>query len=261
VKLGELSPAQRDAALALVAAPLSTSGYQKVMSIVAADQVLEDRTAPTRGRSTVRFGRGEYHVAILGMPSPLSPWMIQFGGHHLAVNVTLAAGGSVLTPSHTGAQPAVYMLNGQTIRPLGRENDKAFALINALDPATRKKAVLPYHVGTTVLGPGLDGRAIQPEGVRLSAFSAVERGMLLALVREWVGILSDDVSASKMAQVESYLDDTYFAWSGPTTNGSSAYFRIQGPTLMIEYAPQSSIDHIHTFYRDPTNDYGERLVP
>ena len=54
--------------------------------------------------------------------------------------------------------------------------------------------------------------------------------------------------------------DTYFAWSGPTTNGSMAYFRVQGPTLVIEYAPQRSIDHIHTIYRDPTNDYGAKYV-
>ena len=56
------------------------------------------------------------------------------------------------------------------------------------------------------------------------------------------------------------LADTWFAWSGPTTNGSAAYFRIQGPTLVIEYAPQGSVDHIHTIYRDPTNDYGAKFA-
>jgi hypothetical protein len=260
VKLGELSPAQEQAALALVAAPLSASGYQKVLSIVAADQVLENATAPTRGRSSrVRFGRGEYSVAILGTPSSRAPWMIQFGGHHLAINVTVAGGSHVLTPSHTGAQPAVYTLNGRTVRPLGRENDKAFALINGLGEDRRKRAVLPYRVGATVLGPGLDGRIIEPEGVRAAAFDAGERRLLLDLVGEWVGLLSDETAAAKMAEIEARLDDTYLAWSGPTTNGSSSYFRIQGPTVMIEYAPQGSTDHIHTFYRDPTNDYGSGL--
>ena len=51
----------------------------------------------------------------------------------------------------------------------------------------------------------------------------------------------------------------HVAWSGPTTNGSAAYFRIQGPTLVIEYAPQDSVEHIHTIYRDPTNDYGAKF--
>jgi hypothetical protein len=63
-----------------------------------------------------------------------------------------------------------------------------------------------------------------------------------------------------MAEIRSNLRETYFAWSGPTTNGSAAYFRVQGPTLVIEYAPQNSVDHIHTIYRDPTNDYGAKFA-
>jgi hypothetical protein len=91
--------------------------------------------------------------------------------------------------------------------------------------------------------------------------------MLLDLAHEWVGILNDEAAAAKMAEIKANLPETWFAWSGPTTNGSAAYFRIQGPTLLIEYSPQrlrgsSGLDtnHIHTIYRDPTNDYGERLV-
>jgi hypothetical protein len=78
---------------------------------------------------------------------------------------------------------------------------------------------------------------------------------------EWVRIINDRAAEAKMAEIQANLADTYFAWSGPTTNGSRAYFRIQGPTVMIEYAPiGSDTDHIHTFYRDPTNDYGAKLV-
>ena len=85
--------------------------------------------------------------------------------------------------------------------------------------------------------------------------------MLLDLVREWAGIQNDAFaeSADGRDPGESRAD-TYFAWSGPTTNGSAAYFRIQGPTLVIEYAPQDSVDHIHTIYRDPTNDYGAKFT-
>ena len=187
--------------------------------------------------------------------------MIQFGGHHLAINITLAGTRSVLTPSHTGAQPAMFSLNGQAIRPLGKENDKAFALINALNAAQQKQAILQYQVRDVVLGPGHDGEVIQPEGARASTFSAAQQDMLLDLVSEWVGILNDDAAAAKMAEIKANLADSYFAWSGPTTNGSPAYFRIQGPTVMIEYAPQGSgTDHIHTFYRDPTNDYGAKFT-
>jgi hypothetical protein len=261
VKLRDMTAAQQEAALALVAATLSPSGYQKVINIVNGDETLERQSAPVRpARNRVKFGRAEYYVAILGTPSTTEPWMIQFGGHHLAINISVVGGQNVLTPSHTGAQPATYSLNGQTFRPLGHENDKAFALVNALNATQRKQAILDYQVTDVVLGPGHDGEVIQPEGVRASSFTAGQRDQLLDLMSEWVGILNDAAAATKMAEIRANLSDTYFAWSGPTTNGSAAYFRIQGPTVMIEYAPQGSTDHIHTFYRDPTNDYGAKFL-
>jgi len=166
-----------------------------------------------------------------------------------------------MTPSLPAAQPAKYTLNGQTIRPLGNENDKGFALINALTAAQQKQAILNYEVKDLVLGPGEDGKVIQPEGILASELNASQQAMLLDLAHEWVGILNDDGAAAKMADIKANLPRTYFAWSGATRNGGLAYYRIQGPTLVIEYAPQQGdLDHIHTIYRDPTNDYGARLV-
>jgi hypothetical protein len=144
---------------------------------------------------------------------------------------------------------------------LGQENDKAFALINALNAEQRSQAILGSRVADLVLGAGQDGRTIQPEGIRASALSAAHQTMLWDLVREWVGIMNDTFAEPRMAEIRANLPDTYFAWSGPTTNGSPAYFRVQGPTLVIEYAPQQgSVDHIHTIYRDPTNDYGAKFA-
>ena len=262
LKFGVLTAAQQEAALALVRATLSPAGYEKVINIVNGDETLERTTAPGRPASTAtRFGRAEYYVAILGKPSTNEPWMIQFGGHHLAINVTVVGKENVLTPSHTGSQPTMYTFNGQAIRPLGNENDKAFALINSLSPAQQKQATLNYEVADVVSGPGHDGEVIQPEGVRASGFTTSQRTMLLDLIREWVGIINADSARVKMAEVQDHLSDTYFAWSGATKNGSRAYFRIQGPTVMIEYAPiGNGTDHIHTFYRDPTNDYAAKVI-
>jgi hypothetical protein len=165
-----------------------------------------------------------------------------------------------MAPSLPAAQPATYTFEGRTVRPLGNENDKAFALVNALDNAQRSQAVLNYRVADLVLGPGQDGRAIQPEGIRASSLTAAQQTMLWDVVREWVGMMNDAFAEPRMAELRANLGDTYFAWSGPTTNGSVAYFRVQGPTLVIEYAPQGNVDHIHTIYRDPTNDYGAKFA-
>jgi len=186
--------------------------------------------------------------------------MLQFGGHHLAINLTLAGSQASMTPSLPAAQPATYTFEGREIRPLGRENDKGFELINALDATARSQAILGYRVSDLVLGPGQDGRVIQPEGVRASTLSPAQQNLLMEIVREWAGIEHESFAEPRMAELRANLAQTYFAWSGPTTNGSVVYYRIQGPTLVIEYAPQNGVDHIHTIYRDPTNDYGSKFA-
>ena len=207
------------------------------------------------------FGLDNYWLAFLGAPSTTTPWMLQFGGHHLAINLTLGGSQASMTPSLPAAQPARYTFEGREVRPLGRENDKAFALINALDASHQAQAILKYRVADLVLGPRQDGRTIPPEGIRATGLTAKEQEMLLDLAREWTGIVTDAFAEPRMAEIKANLAQTYFAWSGPTTNGSPSYFRIQGPTLVIEYAPQQgSVDHIHTIYRDPTNDYGARFA-
>jgi hypothetical protein len=264
LKLGDMSPAQEKAALALLAAALSKDGYQKVMQIVDADEVLEQRSAATRKPTqAIRFGRHEFFLAILGKPSAADMWMLQFGGHHLAVNVTLAGRTRVLTPTHTGAQPSSFTIEGRAIRPLGDENDKAFALMNSLSAELQKQASLGVQVRNLVLGPGEDGKTIAPEGAKASAFTAAQKAALTDLIAEWVGIIGDEAAAAKMAGVKASLNDTFFAWAGSTTNGSAAYFRIHGPAVLIEYAPQGNAtppDHIHTIYRDPTNDYAAKAT-
>jgi Protein of unknown function (DUF3500) len=298
IRWGDLKPAQRDAEMKLLATVLSGPGLQKVKEIMDGDEYLKQTDTglppggPPKGEKPQGppggsqgeppvgnrqggppagmgpgFGRDNYFIDILGTPSLNEPWMIQFGGHHLALNITIVGKASVMTPSLPAAQPAMYQLAGETVRPLGRENDKSFALINALNPEQQKQAILTYQVSDLVLGPGQDGKTIQPEGIKASALDASQQQMLLDLAHEWVGILNDEAANPKMAEITGTLADTWFAWSGPTTNGKAAYFRIQGPTLLIEYSPQRKrgsdeldLTHIHTIYRDPTNDYGARLV-
>jgi hypothetical protein len=299
VSLRELNAAQRDAALALVSAALSSRGYEKVQQIMEADEAFKQTAGrggppgaqsggppgggppgggpPSGGPPSGGAGRGQfapgdlfgrdlYYVSILGTPSETTPWMLQYGGHHLALNITIIGERGILTPTLTGAQPSTYTVNGRTVRPLGGESDKALALLNALDRPQRAKAVLDYQVPDLVLGPGQDGKTIQPEGLRASAMTAPQRAMLLDLVREWAGIINDGAAAARMADLAADLDQTYFAWSGPTAGTAgqniTAYYRIQGPRLVIEFAPQrgDATNHVHTMYRDPTNDYGRLKV-
>jgi hypothetical protein len=258
LRIGDLTKPQLDAVLGLLATALSPQGYEKVLQIMEGDEVL--RKTDSGGR--LIFGRDEYYVSLLGQPSTTEPWMIQFGGHHLGLNITLVGEQGTLAPSHTGAQPAIYELEGKTVRPLGGETDKAFALISSLDEGQRKQAILGFQMHDLVLGPGRDGQKIQPEGIKGSALTDKQREMLLELASEWTSIMHEAVAKTKMDELKQHIAETWFAWSGPTEKGSAAYFRIQGPTVIIEYAPQrmggDPTKHIHTIYHDPTNDYGAK---
>jgi hypothetical protein len=301
VSLKDMNPAQRSAAMALVASALSRRGFEKVQQIMEGDELLKSNDAnqppgtpgnrppirdrngpppggPPPGNETNRppsggppngamFGKDLYYISILGKPSETDPWMLQFGGHHLALNITIAGERGILTPTLTGAQPALYTLGGKTVRPLGQESDKAMALLNVLDDGQRKQAILSYRLADLVLGPGQDGKTIVPEGLKASAMNERQRTMLLGLISEWAGIIHESAAAARMAELKADIDETWFAWSGPITavpgKNIAAYYRIQGPHLVIEYAPQTlggdPAMHVHTMYRDPTNDYGRGL--
>ena len=135
----------------------------------------------------------------------------------------------MLTPTLTGAQPALYQAKGKTVCPPGQENDKAFALLDALDETQRKQAILnPYRVADLFFGLGHDGEPIEPgrsEGIgheRKAACDAAD------LISEWAGIVNDAYVTARMDEIKAGLDDTYFAWSGATThelgkNGTAYY--------------------------------------
>ena len=121
---------------------------------------------------------------------------------HPALNVTIAGERGVLTPTLTGAQPALYTLDGKTVRPLGQESDKTLALLNVLDDAQRKQAILSYHLADLVLGPGQDGKTIQPEGLKASAMNERQRAMLLDVISEWADIIHESAAAARMANLK-----------------------------------------------------------
>lgn len=256
IALGEFTKAQRAAALDTVAAVLSKEGFQKVIDILNAD----DQLVTDKDKNKMRFGTDNFYLALFSTPSETKPWMLQFGGHHLGINVTIVGKNAVLTPTHTGAQPTSFKRDGKTVRPLGPENDLAFKLVNMLDAKQQAQAVLGAKPKNLLLGPGQDGKTIPPEGVKGAALTEPQRATLLELIGAWVNILPADSAATRMTALKAKLDDTYFAWYGPTTNGSAVYFRVQGPSLVIEYAPQGGTNHIHTIIRDPNNDYAKELT-
>ena len=266
LRWGDLGQEAQEAWLAVMRVTLSEEGYDRVLKEWAADDALL-ATEGTGGG----FGRDNYYVAMIGDPDETEPWQWQWGGHHVTVNATVVGEDLALTPSFIGAQPATYTdADGNEVKPLGDIEEDALALIGSLDADQLAAAVLGDAPIDLVLGPGQDGRQIQPEGLSGADMTDDQRTAFLTLIGHYTGLVNDAAAEVRRAEVEADFDETYLAWYGPTTGENAAYWRVSGPTIVVEYAPQGSgrggiggatdVEHIHGIYRDPTNDYGARYT-
>ena len=126
LRMGDLTAAQKAAVTNLLKVALSADGYRKVTEIMQGDEVLKTTGGgggprggppaggPPQGRGGrggpgggLMFGQDQYWLAFLGTPSASAPWMLQFGGHHLAINLTLGGSNASMTPSLPAVRPAV----------------------------------------------------------------------------------------------------------------------------------------------------------
>jgi len=258
LRWGDLNQQQKDAVATMLKATLSPQGYQQIVDNMDSDEVLKNGGGGRDG--SPMFGRDEYYVSFLGEPSLTKPWMLQFGGHHLAFNVTFYGERMTISPSLTGGQPIDFTLDGRTVRQLAEEEDKSFELLASLQPAQLKAVLLGDRYTDMRYGPGKEGAQPQQEGLNATALSPEQRTLLLQLISERLSLMKPAFAKPRMEQIEKDLDQTWFSWYGDTEQGGAATFRIQGPTILMEYSPQrlggDPTNHIHAMYRDPTNDYG-----
>ncbi|XVU29884.1 DUF3500 domain-containing protein [Actinoplanes sp. CA-054009] len=261
LRMDALSDTQQTAVLAILKAGLSTDGYNQVVGITTADGVLASTAT-----MNLDFGADHYWIRLLGTPSATDIWTVQYGGHHLAVNLTIKGDDMTLAPTLWGAQPASYTESSKTTEPLSGETKKAFALVDALDATQLKAAVLDTAVTEIVLGAGQDGKTLAQEGVKASTFTTAQTALLKDLLSEWITPLPSSTAKLTAAMTSANLAKTTFGWYGSTTIGNPIYYRVQGPTYTIEFAHQQGqganaggVTHIHSIYREPDNDYGASL--
>ena len=260
LRWGDLNQSQRKATMNLISATLSNRGLQQVVDNMAADEVLRTSGGRRSGRRGPDFGSDAFYISILGKPSTTEPWMWQFGGHHLAINATIVGDQITLAPSLTGGQPIDYVVDEKTVRQLAIEEDKSFEFVGSLTPQQLSKASLANRFGDLKFGPTAPSVSLKQEGINAAALDEAQQKLLLELISSRVGILNDFHTKQMMDEIAGNLDETWFAWSGPTSSDAAASYRIQSPTIMIELAPQNlggdPTNHIHAMLRHPTNDYG-----
>lgn len=255
LKLGELSEVQVRLALDLLASGLSDQGYRRAKEIMLADDKLL-----RGGRARTGFGTAEFWLVVLGEPSATERWALQFDGHHLAYNIAFHGEEVTMSPSFIGTQPSTYGRAEARVIPMKEHVDPAYGLLAALSEEARGEAILGARRGSIETGPGRDGHVPERRGASLAGLSKEGRGELEKLLRAFVDDLPAPAAEKRMKVLLSEVEQMHFAWWGPTTNPSDISFRLQGPTVVIEFACQDlggdPLDHLHAMYRNPGNEYG-----
>ncbi|MDN4610435.1 DUF3500 domain-containing protein [Arthrobacter burdickii] len=261
--MGDLTDEQREAALALLQAMLSEEGYQQVLDTFAADDVLGSGTLSGGTGPQLDWSSDNYFFAFFGDPTADSQFMVQFGGHHLALNIDYSDGAVTMTPEFVGIEPQTWTdESGTTIEPLGALKDSVFAVLGSLSAEELTTSELPQIYDDVVMGAGADADAFPEDGgVLVSDLTQEQQDLVTAAIEEWVGDIDEAVAAEITASYVAAYDETYISWSGSTDPESEdAYFRISGPQVWIEYVHQAGIGgsdiHLHTVYRDKTSAYG-----
>ena len=264
VPLAEMTDRGRGLAHELMRASLSSQGYLKAAAVVHREQVLINN-----GGSSATFGTGRYYVNVFGNPAADKRWGWQFDGHHLALNFTIVNGVMTGAPALWGAQPDQIEKGDEAgWRIFGAERAKGYALVNALTPEQRATAILSDKLPPAFFtGPGRDKALTKIEGLPASSLTPAQQELLWTLIDEYVNNQTEPVARAHRAKIEREgIAKVHFAWMGSTDPARSGYFRVHGPSILIEYdntgagREERDSNHIHSMFRDPSNDYGEDFL-
>lgn len=268
LQLSSLTAAQQAAALhvaQLATGTVAGDGYDEMQQIRAADDYLN-----TNGGGSTYSG-GIYFIAFVGTPSATGLWQLQFGGHHLATNITYNNGYVTgPTPKFEGVEPlsftttnASVLPTGTACAPLANEASAMTALFAGLTTAQRTSARLSQTFSDVILGPGQDGNFPTTRvGIACSTLTAAQQALVVEAMRPWVQDADDVTAAQLMNYYQTQLANTYISYSGTGNFTSNAdYARIDGPNVWIEFVCQSGVVfrnqiHYHSIWRDRARDYG-----
>lgn len=265
--LDELSEAQREAALNVLRATLSASGYEGARDVMR----LNHHAGEITGRAD-EFGEWYYWISIFGQPSDSAPWGWQIDGHHLIINCFILGDQLVMTPEFRGSEPNIAASGKYAgTRVFRDEEARGLALMTALSPQQQGQAVIGDQLPRDVLASAhLDNAEIKYAGIRYDALTAAQRGLFRDLLGVYAGRIRPQHAAVRLSEVEKHLAETWFGWIGEWGDESPFYYRIYSPVILIEFDHLPGIiwdnaeptrDHIHTVVRTPNgNDYGRDLL-
>jgi hypothetical protein len=269
IQFGTLTSAQLDAAKAVIQAAAGTAeteGYSEFIQLITADSLL----GTTAGSN---YSKDIYFLSFLNNPSTTGAWMLQYGGHHFAVNIAFNNGQVIgATPIFEGVEPITWT-NGLATTTLGNEHAAMTAMLASLTTSQLSTARLSSTFSDVVLGPNQDGKFPATKvGLACNTLTSAQQALVMAAMDPWLNDVDSTTAATLRAIYQSELSGTYIAYTGNGTSGSASsflnantnYVRIDGPSVWIEFVCQTGVVfrsqiHYHTVWRDHTRDYGNYL--
>jgi hypothetical protein len=268
----EMTEPQRKLAHELLKTGLSARGYSTTTTIMSGlEAILRDTEAAARQANPNAGGAVNmrdpelYFFTVFGTPGAQGRWGWRVEGHHVSLHFTIADGAAVVAaPTFWGTNPAEVREGPQKgLRTLDKEQDAGRAMMMALDEAQKKTATFAEAApGDILTKTDVVVNPLNPPGVAASAMTPKQRELLMQVVDVYTGQMTADIAADRKAEYEKAgVEKITFAWAGPVTPGQKHYYRVQGPTFVIEFDnTQNNANHIHSVWRDFDSDFGRDLL-
>lgn len=258
--LNVLSPSQQALVMGVLQAGLSEQGYSKAETVRQLENVLREM------EDDASRDPGLYSMVFFGVPTADGNWYVRYEGHHMSFNWTFVKGQLAATsPQFLGANPAEVRVEGSMkgTRALSAEEDLARELVKSLDDDQLEKTVLDKEAPPDILTSNQREIAmLEDVGIPCSELTAIQQGLLISVIEELASVMPAEIAAARLEEIRAAgMDKVKFAWMGGFERGAKHYYRVQGPTFLIEYDnTQNNANHVHTVWRDFAGDFGRDLL-
>jgi hypothetical protein len=277
LRYGDLSAESKIAFHKVLSSIFSSQGYLKTFAIMQVDDILHELfeiqfqqgKVDERSMEFIRklnWDYGNYYVAIAGNPETEDIWGLKFEGHHISINLTVAGDQFTMTPLFFGSDPAVVEATQYAgLRPLSKEEDYGFWLINSLNESQKSKATLSDKVpGDIITSPDRPQWLEEFKGIKGVELNEGQQKILHYLIEEYIGNLDREKAEEYLAKLHTRgMGDVFFAWIGSYEPMKAHYYIIHSPDFLIEYDNVGFLDnanHIHSIWRERGNDFGEDIL-
>jgi hypothetical protein len=261
ISINELNAGQKEAAIALMKSALSENAFKKASQIMALEVVLKELENRKEGDNY--RDPGKYFFTVFGTPSATSIWGWRLDGHHLSFSFSSENNKIVSgTPGFMGANPAVVLSGPEKgLEILKEENELAFEFLKALSAEQLSKAIIDSNAPGDILTTNSRKAMIDDsKGISFSNLNAAQKAIFTKLLSLYIHRYTRLFASSMMNDIEAAgMNNLIFAWAGSNENGvgNKRYYRIKGPTIIIEFDnTQNNGNHVHTVVRDLKHDFG-----